>query len=305
MIVLTARGCCTDSQWDEVFQELEKEFARRNSLDENSRIRKETITKQYTPLHRDVYTLQQKFFTQEFLNLVEVCKNSSSFNSRLKSLVRDACPGKLLYYIPVFTAEFCGKLMEELINFEKAPCPKGRPNTMNNYGILINELGMDSFLNNLREEYLAPVCTVLFPDWCGTSGLDSHKAFTVTYKLGEDEDLNYHFDNAEVTLNFCLGQNFSGGQLYFGNMYDMPVDMSLCTTTPNRPLMGILHRGRQRHGALPITSGERYNLIIWMRSSSVRSAMCPMCKRKPVLVRADGFGDGFKQVAMAGSHNQN
>ena len=29
----------------------------------------------------------------------------------------------------------------------------------------------------------------------------------------------------------------------------------------------ILHRGRHRHGAHPVTSGERYNLILWCSSS--------------------------------------
>lgn len=47
------------------------------------------------------------------------------------------------------------------------------------------------------------------------------------------------------------------------------------------------------HGAKPITSGERYNMIIWMRSSKVRNLLCPMCKNEPELVETVGFGDGF------------
>ena len=42
--------------------------------------------------------------------------------------------------------------------------------------------------------------------------LDSHKAFVVTYKLDEDLDLNYHFDNAEVTINVSLGKDFTEGK---------------------------------------------------------------------------------------------
>ena len=33
------------------------------------------------------------------------------------------------------------------------------------------------------------------------------------------------------------------------------------------PGRAILHRGRHRHGAHPITGGERYNLILWCGSS--------------------------------------
>lgn len=58
---------------------------------------------------------------------------------------------------------------------------------------------------------------------------------------------------------------------------------------------GLLHRGGQIHGALPIASGERWNLIVWMRSSAVRNRLCPMCRRKPELVEAEGFGDGFTE----------
>lgn len=58
---------------------------------------------------------------------------------------------------------------------------------------------------------------------------------------------------------------------------------------------GLLHRGGQIHGALPIASGERWNLIVWMRSSAIRNQLCPMCRRKPQLVEAEGFGDGFTE----------
>lgn len=47
------------------------------------------------------------------------------------------------------------------------------------------------------------------------------------------------------------------------------------------------------HGALPIQSGERINLIIWMRSSVVRNKLCPMCGMEPRLMPCSGEGDGF------------
>ena len=47
------------------------------------------------------------------------------------------------------------------------------------------------------------------------------------------------------------------------------------------------------HGALDISKGERYNLIIWMRSSSVRSNGCPRYGETSKLVPFEGFGDGF------------
>lgn len=47
------------------------------------------------------------------------------------------------------------------------------------------------------------------------------------------------------------------------------------------------------HGALPIQTGERINLIIWMRSSAVRNKLCPMYGAQPRLVPSVGTGDGF------------
>ena len=84
--------------------------------------------------------------------------------------------------------------------------------------VLLDELGFDElFLNPLRTNYLSPLAHLLLPEWSGVS-LDSHKAFTVSYKENEDVALSYHFDNAEVTLNVCLGKEFEEGELYFGDM---------------------------------------------------------------------------------------
>lgn len=84
--------------------------------------------------------------------------------------------------------------------------------------ILLDELGFDEgFITPLRELYLSPIASILYPD-CGGHCLDSHKAFVVKYDLKEDLDLSYHYDNAEVTLNVCLGKTFSEGGLYFGDM---------------------------------------------------------------------------------------
>jgi len=83
--------------------------------------------------------------------------------------------------------------------------------------MLLSELGMDEFVDDLRTNYLMPLARLLYPDLVG-EGLDSHRAFVVKYALGQDVELSYHYDNAEVTLNVCLNSSFSGGQLYFGPM---------------------------------------------------------------------------------------
>jgi hypothetical protein len=80
---------------------------------------------------------------------------------------------------------------------------------------------------------------------------------------------------------------------YFCYMIKVPLSGSECAEIEHRQGYGILHRGQQMHGALPIHSGERHNIIIWIRSSEIRNKCCPMCARKPNLVKVAGKSDGF------------
>ena len=81
-------------------------------------------------------------------------------------------------------------------------------------------------MDQFRQSYLLPVARLLYPDCVGGGGggggggerLDSQRAFTVNYSMDNDISLSYHYDNAEVTLNVCLGRSFAGGKLYFGSM---------------------------------------------------------------------------------------
>lgn len=81
----------------------------------------------------------------------------------------------------------------------------------------------DHFMNRFRERYLQPLSAILYPEWTGSSGLDSHRSHIVTYDATGPTDrtdvgLSTHFDNAEVTLNVSLGKEYTDGELYFGEM---------------------------------------------------------------------------------------
>ncbi|XP_025257475.1 2-oxoglutarate and iron-dependent oxygenase domain-containing protein 2 isoform X1 [Theropithecus gelada] len=200
---------------------------------------------------------------------------------------------KRIYRVPVFTAPFCQALLEELEHFEQSDMPKGRPNTMNNYGVLLHELGLDEpLMTPLRERFLQPLMALLYPD-CGGGRLDSHRAFVVKYALGQDLELGCHYDNAELTLNVALGKVFTGGALYFGGLFQAPTALTEPLEVEHVVGQGVLHRGGQLHGARPLGTGERWNLVVWLRASAVRNRLCPMCRREPDLVDDEGFSDGF------------
>ena len=63
---------------------------------------------------------------------------------------------------------------------------------------------------------------MLYPNWVGNSGFDSHRAFVVIYDCEKEESddtgLSLHYDNAEATINICLTRDFKDGELFFNGM---------------------------------------------------------------------------------------
>ncbi|XP_058491347.1 2-oxoglutarate and iron-dependent oxygenase domain-containing protein 2 [Solea solea] len=296
--LLRKLGCVTERHFTEVLDEISQEVDRRGRLSAASAERAVVITDTYQPLHPHVYHLQESYLAPKFKEIVEFCRIGDASEQGLRDLLEEVTAPRV-YRFPVFERNFCEELVEELEHFERSSAPKGRPNTMNHYGILLNELGFDdTFITPLREQYLRPLTSLLYPD-CGGRCLDSHKAFVVKYDMKEDMDLSYHYDNAEVTLNVSLGKDFTEGNLYFGDMRQVPLGETECTEVEHRVTEGLLHRGQHTHGALPIVSGQRWNLIVWMRASQERNRLCPMCNRTPTLVEGEGFADGFTRDSAA------
>jgi len=189
---------------------------------------------------------------------------------------------------------------------------KGRPNTMNRFGVLLDEVPGD-MTSGVSDVMLRDICTpiaaVLFGNDNGGGGvgadneekniiremcetLDHHHAFTVDYRAedGYDRDLSLHYDNAEITLNILLTDEneFDGGELSFeGPSHVSPLShRSKKTLLAGRDVIpyehklgwGILHMGCEMHCALPVDDGRRSNLIVWCRSATHRLRRgCPMC----------------------------
>ncbi|VCX13071.1 unnamed protein product [Gulo gulo] len=269
------------------------------------------LRRDYGPILRSRGCVSPKDFQQlveedealapEFLAAAEYSTSPGAEFEGLLQRLETVSGEKRIYRVPVFTAAFCHALLEELEHFEQSDMPKGRPNTMNNYGVLLHELGLDEpLVTPLRERFLQPLMALLYPD-CGGGWLDSHRAFVVKYAPGQDRELGCHYDNAELTLNVALGKAFTGGALYFGGLFQVSVcdpggrawGSRKCPGVEHVVGQGILHRGGQLHGARPLGTGERWNLVVWLRASAVRNRLCPMCCRKPDLVDDEGFGDGF------------
>mmetsp|Transcript_68223 Transcript_68223/g.113408 ORF Transcript_68223/g.113408 Transcript_68223/m.113408 type:complete len:153 (+) Transcript_68223:33-491(+) len=111
----------------------------------------------------------------------------------------------------------------------------------------------------------------------GGDQLLTHHAFIVSYALEKDLDLSFHVDSSDVTLNVCLGKAFEGGSLFFRGVrcrahQQTGASPNESVVYSHKPGMALLHRGHHRHGAHPITSGERHNLILWCRGDPEKSS---------------------------------
>lgn len=84
---------------------------------------------------------------------------------------------------------------------------------------------------------------------------------------GEDEKLDWHMDEAEVTLNVCLGKAFEGGAVFFNGLRDTDTERVEDFEFNHTPGLSIIHIGQHWHGARKIRSGERHNIILWSRST--------------------------------------
>jgi hypothetical protein len=223
--------------------------------------RRQLISRLYKPKHPHLYNFSEDIFVPTFLDAIKE-DSIVAFQKLLKQLT----PTRL-YTFEMLSPKFCRELIEEVEHFENSGMPVSRPNSMNNYGCILDDFGFTPLITLIREKYISPLARLLYPDYNGDH-LDSHHAFIVQYKVTEDKSLNFHYDEAEVTLNVCLGKEFTGGSLYFRGLLADPSTHDENFEVEHKPGQALLHIGRHRHGANPITSGERYNLIIWCRSSS-------------------------------------
>lgn len=161
-------------------------------------------------------------------------------------------------------------LIQEVDHYSASGLPVSRPNSMNKYGLVLNEIGMEAMFDSLQALLLRRVAKVLF-DVEGAQ-LDRHHSFVVQYSAGKDLGLDMHTDNSDVTFNVCLGREFEGAGLTFCGYMGKADHRKFTHCYKHKRGDCVVHLGRRRHGADDITSGERLNLIIWTHNLAYRSS---------------------------------
>lgn len=125
------------------------------------------------------------------------------------------------------------------------------PNSMNRAGVVLDELGIG--VDELVRDFIVPLARRLLPAVDLGDAPRVH-GFVIQYAVGEDVSLAEHRDSSDVTLNLCLGGEFSGSKVFFEGADDVE----------HRPGAALLHRGDLLHGTRKLTAGARSNLVVWL-----------------------------------------
>lgn len=224
----------------------------------------------YTPLHQAMFALEgaaklKEWLAPCFVRAVEAARSGGD----PRKYLTEELPG--VYSFEMFTEEFCQMLLQEIEHAQRTSRSLlERPNGMNRYGLVLNQLGLEPLITCLQQEYVLPLQAILYPEQ--GSGADDHHCFIVRYAAEEDVGLDMHEDDSDVTLNVCLGKTFTAATLSFCGMAAEADHRKLRHTYAHSRGRGLVHLGHHRHGADNIESGERVNFILWSTSSSYRAS---------------------------------
>lgn len=188
-----------------------------------------------------------------------------------------------VYRLPLLRPSACAELLREIEARAASLRARGvalqPPNSMHEHGYVLEALGFGALLEDVRAR-VAPLAERLLPQFA-RGALDAHHSYLVDYSARTDEELGFHVDDSEVTVNLCLGDEFHGAELV---MLGLRCGLHLQTGVrreeeleiAHEPGFAIVHAGLHRHRVDPIRRGRRRNLIVWLRSSRWRAERGPL-----------------------------
>ncbi|KAI7739246.1 hypothetical protein M8C21_004443, partial [Ambrosia artemisiifolia] len=307
-----------NAQRDTKHEFMQQVLRRHATKEDHYRVQKheeyrQHIISKYEPLYRELYTMNPTmFFVPTFLEAFNA--DGENIKQSIRSIMSEPVPG--VYTFKMLDLCFCKKLIREVIHFEKWVQSTNlrilRPTTSNKFGVCLDDIGMEGTLDKLMEDYINLITKVLFPD-VGECSLDSHHGYVLQYGMNRSVDEGFHVDESEVTLNVCLGEEFAGGDLFFGGQR---CEEHVNTKTDPKhkfvrhspiPGQAIIHRGCQRNGAKPTKFGNRYNLLMWCKSSVYRELQkhekgykdfCEECQRQRSAKRLEWVAAKKKELGF-------
>ena len=207
---------------------------------------------------------------------VEASWKNPDVEHRVRDLIEEVAPG--VYKVQFFDPEQLPKIRAYLDKAGEAGIPVRPP-----YGIVLNRKGymidprsvgylaippFQDFYRDVVDTYMRPLGRLLFPDYVQTEDDTQSFSFSIQYQAGKDQSIREHSDASSLTLNINLnlpGEEWTGSSLYFKDRTTGEKSM-----VDFEPGTAVIHRGPHPHAAVPITSGERSNWVLWLSGESQR-----------------------------------
>ena len=147
-----------------------------------------------------------KYLHEDFVLILDAFEKANAKDDDPDTIIPDLLRKEMdgVYSFNVFTDMFVQLWNEEISNFyqtaETEKIPIKRPNSMNSYGVVVNDMGLRPLISSFQQEYLWPLARRLFP--IHASQFDDHHAFMVRYRANEDLGLDMHTDDSDVRNTF-------------------------------------------------------------------------------------------------------
>ena len=127
----------------------------------------------YRPLQPDLFG---RAFKAEWLTATFRAAVEDGSTKALRAVLHEEVPGRVFSF-EMLEPEFCAALLAETQNYEASGLPVTRPNSMNNYGVILNQIGMKGLLDDLQRWVVQPLAASLFP--VEGSEFTAHHSFMV------------------------------------------------------------------------------------------------------------------------------
>lgn len=212
--------------------------------------------------------LDESLFDPKLKQAVEQAWQNPNDESVATDLWEEVSPG--VYQTQFFDPAQLPKLREFLELAAASEIPTRPP-----YGLVLNRHGamldprsegylaaptFQDLYSAIMNRYLRPIARALFPE---IVGYDSQTfGFTIRYEPTGDTSIRMHTDGSSVTLNINMNlphESFTGSEVDFHNP-----ETGGTNRISFKPGVAMLHRGSTAHAALPITSGTRTNMVLWL-----------------------------------------
>ena len=172
-------------------------------------------------------TFQSSWLDDRFKRSLELINGQAPISTLVKEgLMTEIFPN--IYSLPVFTPELCNLILAETESYLEYAAQNDvavhRPNSMNKYGLVLNQMGMLDLLTDFQQQFLQSLSRALYP--VEASAFSGHHSFIVSYAPDKDRALDMHTDDSDVTWNICLGkEGFEGSGLTFCGMICYSLDV--------------------------------------------------------------------------------